>query len=241
VGYYYCDSADCPDSKLAMSEPEEPAKTGSEIVDKFFKYLAEVNLSVAAAEQYLEVPPTTISSIQHDPDYIATVKTYAVIEPILNDLIISARPQRNYGTLAAVLAAGEEDYQGYQTFVTGLGVGGRVGKVKLAKALGLLTQDQVHFIQGVTTIRNRYAHNVRNMHRSLVDILSEEQRRNAKIVEHVTGFPSALPLSPKWIEAHLKLFMYFRLADYLSNALKTLKPPPLPKDGIKGLLDSMAP
>jgi hypothetical protein len=80
-----------------------------------------------------------------------------VIELMLNDLIVSARPQRNYGTLAAVLAAsgsGEEDYQGYQTFVTGLGIGGRVGKVALAKGLSLLRTDQALFIEGVARVRS---------------------------------------------------------------------------------------
>lgn len=33
----------------------------------------------------------------------------------------------------------------------------------------------------------------------------------------------------------LKLFMYHRLADYLSNALDTLKPPPLPMGSLFGL------
>jgi hypothetical protein len=50
-------------------------------------YLARVSDSVVAAEQYLGVPTGTISSIVDDPDFIAIVKTYAVIEPILNDLI----------------------------------------------------------------------------------------------------------------------------------------------------------
>lgn len=64
---------------------------------------------------------------------------------------------------------------------------GRTGKVALAKGLGLLRPDQVRFIEGVARVRNRYAHNVRNMHRPLQDILSEEQQGNGKIVEDVTG------------------------------------------------------
>jgi hypothetical protein len=40
----------------------------------------------------LEVPAGTISSIPNDPDFIATVKMYAVVEPILNELIASRPP-----------------------------------------------------------------------------------------------------------------------------------------------------
>jgi hypothetical protein len=38
------------------------------------------------------MPAGTISSIPNDPDFIATVKTYAVVEPILNELIASRPP-----------------------------------------------------------------------------------------------------------------------------------------------------
>jgi hypothetical protein len=85
-----------------MSKPEKPKQAIP--VDEPFdvwwpKYLARVNESVTAAEKYLEDPTGTISSIQADPDFIATVKTYAVIEPMLNDLI-SARPPRPIFALA---------------------------------------------------------------------------------------------------------------------------------------------
>jgi hypothetical protein len=114
-----------------------------------------------------------------------------------------------------------------------------VGKVALAKSLGLLTKDQARFIEGVARVRNRYAHNVRNMHRSFVDILTEEQQGNGKIVEHVTGIVVRLP-APE-LAPMLKTFMYHRLADYLSNALHTLRPPQLPsRDFWNGLFGGLA-
>lgn len=196
------------------------------------KYVAEVEKSVAAAEEYLEVPIGTISSILHDPDYVATVKTYAVIEPMLNDLISARRPRSIFGVVSQ-----EESEENFQGFVARLNISGRTGKVALAKGLGLLRQDQVRFIEGVARIRNRYAHNVRNMHRLLGDILAEEQQGNAKIVEDVTGLSLKLPHS---LAPTLKMFMYHRLADYLSDALKTLKPPPLPSGGLlAGLLSDL--
>jgi hypothetical protein len=211
------------------SPTDEPAKESFEVW--WPKYLAKVDESVGKAEEYLQIPSGAISSIQHDPDYIATVKTYAVIEPILNDLI-AARPPTM--TLAAL---GKHPKESFQAFVAGLNIGGRVGKVALAKSLGLLTDDQVRFIEGVATLRNRYAHNVKNMHRSLVDILTEAQRGNANIVKEVTGVAIKLP-SPD-IERLFKMFMYHRLADYLSNALHTLRPPPLPMGSLFGWLNNL--
>jgi hypothetical protein len=68
------------------------------------------------------------------------VKAYAVVEPMLNDLIVAVRPRRMpiFGGLAAALAYTEPADEGFQTFVAGLNIGGRVGKVALAKGLGLL-------------------------------------------------------------------------------------------------------
>jgi hypothetical protein len=103
---------------------------------------------------------------------------------------------------------------GFDAFVAGLNIGCRVGKVALAKSLGLLRQDQIRFIEGMARVRNRYAHNVRNMHRSFVDILTEEQENNAKIVGHITGLMDTKLPAPK-IAPYLEMFMYHRLADFL--------------------------
>jgi hypothetical protein len=115
------------------------------------------------------------------------VKTYAVIEPMLNDLIF-ARPPKPILALAP-----DKPNEGFQAFVARLTISGRVGKVALAESLGLLTENQARFIERMARVRNRYAHNVRNMHRSFVDILAEEQQNNQKIVEQVTGIVVRLP------------------------------------------------
>jgi hypothetical protein len=199
-------------------------------------YEAEVHKSVVAAEQYLEVPAGTIASIPNDPDFIATVKTYAVVEPILNELIASRPPQ---GTLPW-LQPSQSESENFRTFVTALNMEGRTGKLKLAEGMGLLTEDRIAFIRGVARVRNRYAHNVKNMHRLLTDILAEEQRNSGRIVEHLTGIKFPWVLAPSSND-FLKRFMYFRLADYLSEALHTLRPPPLPDSGLLGMLGTPPP
>jgi len=197
------------------AEPKEP-------FDVWWpKYLARVADSVRAAEQHLEVPPGTISSIPSELDFIATVKTYAVIEPILNERIAAHRR----GILGFELAD-----TAYRTFLTRMNIGGNTGKLALANALGLLTPWEIDFIDAVARIRNRYAHNVKNMHKSLTDILTEGQVKKGNIVAHITGMQIKLPLPLGLGNQHLKEFMYFQLADYLANALQTLRPPPLPKE-----------
>ena len=206
------------------NDPNGPAQVNpSEEAEVWWRnYEAEIHKSVVAAEQHLEVPAGTISSIPYDPDFIATVKVYAVVEPILNDLITSCPPW---------LRPPQSESEYFRTFVTALNMEGRAGKLKLAEGMVLLTESQIAFIRAVAQVRNRYAHNVKNMHRSLTDILTEEQRNSGRIVEHVTGIK--LPLSPSELRNDLlKRFMYYRLADYLSEALHTLRPPPPPESGI---------
>jgi hypothetical protein len=223
------------------NDPEEPAKalpTDEPFEVWWPKYLARVKESVEAAEQHLEVPAGTISSIPGEPDFIATVKTYAVIEPVLNDLIAARPPQPNYLAFGLGFGAPAIADAKFRAFVTSLKMSGPTGKLRLAEGLGLLTQGQIKFIDGAARVRNRYAHNVKNMHRSLTEMLTEEQTNNAKIVANVTGMQIRLP-SPIFENDFLKAFMYHRLADYLADALHTLRPPPLPAGGLLGGLGGL--
>jgi hypothetical protein len=205
-------------------------------------YEAEIHKSIVAAEQHLAVPAGTISSIPNDPDFIAIVKMYAVIEPILNELIASRHPQGIFPTLPTP----QTEVESYRTFVTALNVEGRTGKLRLAEGLGLLTENRIAFIRGVAQVRNRYAHNVKNMHRPLFDMLMEAQQNNARIVEHLTGITAPMSSSSPSesdltdLSNFLKRFMYYRLANYLSEALNTLRPPPLPPESGLGILGKLS-
>ena len=95
------------------NDPNGPAQLNpSEEAEVWWRnYEAEVDKSIVAAEQHLEVPAGTISSIPYDPDFIATVKVYAVVEPILNDLITSCPPW---------LRPPQSESEYFRTFVTAL-------------------------------------------------------------------------------------------------------------------------
>jgi hypothetical protein len=216
------------DDQNEQAQPDASQESTGEIW--WQNYIVQVNKSIVAAEQHLEVPAGTVSSIPFDPDFISTVKIYAVVEPILNDLIASWQqpPQTSPYQALSLLdlgPLGQSARENFRAFVAALNIRGPTGKLKLAKGLGLLTEDRTAFIHAVAQVRNRYAHNVKNMHRSLTDIVTEEQRTNGRIVEHLTGIK--LALSPNRNDV-LKLLMYYRLADYLSDALQTLRPPPPP-------------
>ena len=112
------------------------------------KYLERVNESAADAEHHLKIPAGTISSIPTEPDFIATVKAYAVVQPLLNDLIATWPPQ----VLGLGMFADLERNENFRTFVTALNMSGNTGKLKLAEGLGLLTKSQIPFIQALARV-----------------------------------------------------------------------------------------
>ena|SRR6266851_2732332 len=195
------------------------------------KYNDRVHASVLAVEEHLEVPTGTISSIPRDPDFVATVKAYAVAEPILNQLIAARPPRAPGGGFGALSYPGPPDDEYYRAFVTALPISGNTGKLRLAEGLNLLSPWHLDFVRALARIRNRYAHNIRNMHRSLTELLLEEQSSNKKIVEHLTGLQVELP-EQRLPNGVFLMLMHHRLADLLSEALHTLRPPPAPPGGI---------
>ena len=203
-----------------MAPDDSGAEVSSGDNERAIDYLARVRNSVEQAESHLEVPFGTIWSIPNEPDFIAVVKTHAVIEPILTDVIVEAAKQSSN--------------ENYRDFVATLNMSGGPGKLRLAKVFGVLDDDTFKFIAAVAEVRNRYAHNVKNMHRSLTEIVTEEQQTNGRIVEHLTGVK--LPPSPAPTSELLKLLMYYQLANYLAGAFQTLRPPPPPKGGKGGIL-----
>jgi hypothetical protein len=219
------------------NEPSDQVNLSEDPEVWWRNYEAGVHKSAVAAEEYLGLPPATISSIPNDPDFIATVKMHAVVETVLNELIAS-RPPRG---ILPWQAATQSESENFRTFVTKLSMEGRAGKLKLAQGMSLFSENRIAFIKALGQVRNRYAHNVKNMHRSLGDILVEEQRGNGRIVEHLTGvkFRTGLAATPSASGNNLlKRFVYYQLADYLSEALNTLRPPPPPEGGLLGMLDT---
>jgi predicted secreted protein len=113
------------DDQNEQTQPDASQEAFGEIW--WQNYIVQVNKSIAAAEQHLEVPAGTVSSIPHDPDFIATVMMYAVIEPILNDLLASwQKPQHPYQALSLLSAR-----ENFRAFVAALNIRGPTGKSKL--------------------------------------------------------------------------------------------------------------
>jgi hypothetical protein len=217
---------------MSRKKPPAPSTAVEPFAAWWAKHLERVNKSASDAERHLEIPAGTISAIPDDPDFIATVKTYAVVEPLLNEMITAKLP----GPKILGMSSSPKQNESFRTFVAALSMSGRTSKLGLAEALGLLTKSQIGFIEALARVRNRYAHNVKNMHRSLAEILAEEQKSNQHIMAQLTGIRTDLykTLSSDSGGSVLSSLMYYRLTDFLAGALDTLRPPPPPSGGLFG-------
>jgi hypothetical protein len=52
----------------------------------------------------------------------------------------------------------------------GISVRGRTGKANLARNMGLIADFDFKFVDDITTLRNKYAHDIRNISLSVRDL-----------------------------------------------------------------------
>lgn len=61
-------------------------------------------------------------------------------------------------------------------YVAKLNLNGRTGKLELLKAYGVLSDENLRFINGLSEVRNMYAHSVHNHDKSITDIITADHR-----------------------------------------------------------------
>lgn len=144
----------------------------------FRAFIADIEDRLAAGEKRLGIPAGTLSKLHDEPDYIMVIKIIAAIEPTVNDLIAGGLSKGgglggvpNKITFAPVADFAAERLQ----------LSGRAGKLELAYQLGMLSDRDVKFSTTVSAIRNRYAHNIKNASRQLIDLIHEARKNDANL------------------------------------------------------------
>lgn len=225
-------------------------------------YRARIDEEVATAEQHLGVSAGTIAGIQSEPDYLFIVKIYATLEPILNQLLagrlafgrkITALPLLLGGDIVdgSTAATDEELLE----MVAAMPLEGRSGKLGLCAALGCLNPRQRRYISALARVRNRFAHNIRNMSLTLRDIAQKMypvEGERKKLLLDLMGWQGDTEHIDIIFALTGKEFIYTNMANLLADALHIMKPPPftgmfgLPGSGgaigdLGGLLDGRQP
>ncbi|NEJ31244.1 hypothetical protein GR205_25045 [Rhizobium leguminosarum] len=162
------------ETPATATEPESP-----ESEDAFFgKFVTDIQDGLEAGEKRLDIPPGTLSDLYSEPDYIMVIKIIAAIEPTVNDLIAAGMAKGGGlgGVPNKIMFAPVIDFA-----VDRLLLSGRAGKLELAKRLDMLGDDDIAFAETIAAIRNRYAHNIKNASRNLIDLILEAEKNNAQL------------------------------------------------------------
>ena len=168
-----------------------------------------------------------MASFVEEPDYIFVIKIIAAIEPTINDLIALGMAQPTGGLDGRTT---KEMFGPVAEFATKLPLGGGTGRLELALRLGMISGDDVKFAVAIGSIRNRYAHNIRNSARTVKEMYLEAAKDDANFGLKLTyGILSPEEDIPAGL---LKLFIGWAFLEFLDNAERRH----LPTGGLFGLL-----
>ena len=132
----------------------------------------EFNLHIKDLETKCNVPLGFIHELQNESDWSFIIKTYAIFEALLSELIskTSEKPE-------------------LQTFFSKLDMCSKpIGKLQLLKNLSFLKESERKFIRALSDLRNTYAHDIKKISASIEDIIlsfSPEKQKN--IVKDLTS------------------------------------------------------
>lgn len=193
--------------------------TDKELTDEQRAYEEFLTKTFAAAETMLELDSGTLADTNKDKDFIAIMKMSSTIEPLINQAlekeIQTLRKHKIEHEGANALAAFVKKARD------------RKEKVRLANEMGILSDARLRFILSVYELRDHYAHNVKNFHLSIFDIIKKIETDNKKFIFDLSGLDKKQKYGEIVIAMLLRTFVYQRFAGFLSDALDVIQPPTL--------------
>ena len=175
-------------------------------------YQTAIDEMIAQAEAHLGVAHGTIADVANDGDYLAILKIHATIEPLINELLKE--------NITRVLTHPKVSFPGADTLAEFVLARNLDEKRKLAVKSELIKPSQSEFIRHVANVRNRYAHNIKNISLSISEIAQKlsPQDNGAAILRGLSN----LDQPPR---NALRIFLYWNFAFLLSDVIKGIKPP----------------
>jgi hypothetical protein len=184
-------------------------------------YQERLHNSVGELEAHLGLAAGTIWSSVSGTDAEVIIKTYAIIEPVLNEVL-----RMRMFALGGDFKTLSEAQDSLESFIDSLAVRGRAGKANLARDLGFIADHDLKFIDDITTLRNRYAHDIRNLSLSVRDLCSKMGPNGERIAKELVGLADIT--DQEVYNDTYRVLMYFNVASFISRAMQAIKPPPPP-------------
>lgn len=110
----------------------------------------------------LKLPEAFLERIYDEDEWSFLIKTHALVETSIN---------------VAIERSIEDDR--VSEFINRLSLsGGSKSKTELLKSLGIITQNEIQFVEGLSQIRNRVVHNIRHVEFTFTAFTKELNARN---------------------------------------------------------------
>lgn len=135
-----------------------------------------------AGEKRLGLPEGTLQDLKNEPDYAMVIKIIATVEPVINELIELGLTQPHGGLGGRTTKSMFGDLSRLLTDHR-VNLNGRPSKLDMAESLQMISLEDRKYIEVMTQIRNRYAHNIRNVAREIKDFCNEFSKSDAKFNE----------------------------------------------------------
>jgi len=121
------------------------------------KLFALIEPEVKQLEERFDLPTGFLENLQHEDDWSFVIKLHAVIESTLTWCIEDTLTPLGLGDLCQNIDLS----------------GGRVNKLSVARSLSLVEDDHVRVVKMISKIRNRIAHNIRNVRFNFTDFIEK--------------------------------------------------------------------
>jgi hypothetical protein len=176
-------------------------------------FQADIDQMIAQAEAHLGVAHGTIADVANDGDYLAILKIHATIEPLMNELLKE--------NITRVLKHPKVSFPGADALADFVLARNLDEKRTLAVKSELIDTRRSEFIRNIANVRNRYAHNIKNISLSIPTIAQKisPNDNGAAILKSLTNLKKPPP------DFSMRIFLYWNFAFLLSAVIKGIKPP----------------
>jgi hypothetical protein len=168
---------------------------------------------LSAGEKLLKLPKGTLQDLKDEQDYVMIIKIIATVEPVINELIELGMSQP-HGGLGGKKT--KDMFAGLSALLTDhrINLNGRPSKIDIAQSLNVISSEDRNFIEALSKIRNRYAHNIRNVTRDVKDMCADFCRTDAKFYEKLLRVDTTSLDIPN---DALKFFIMISFSVFLQN------------------------
>lgn len=146
------------------------------LVEKAERVTAEMLKIVRQVEKRLGLPRAFLLHLSLEDEWTCVIKTLAILESAIEEVIIDK-------CFVEPGLYGVGDPNALARVVGGMNLSGRVSKLALVRAYGLLTRSHLEFVETLAEVRNRYAHHPRNFDKPIRVLLGDDSEGRAKLAK----------------------------------------------------------